>query len=115
MNADFECPYCKHPIEVCHDDGFGYEEDQKHEMQCPECEKYFVFDTTITISHDAYAAECLNGADHQYSETRAFPKRYRVMRCDICDHEASLPKSRMDEYLAESDPLPTREGVNDGS
>jgi hypothetical protein len=29
---DIECPYCDAENEVCHDDGYGYEEGKAHEM-----------------------------------------------------------------------------------
>lgn len=35
--SDLYCPYCDAGLEVCHDDGFGYEEGVAHEMCCKEC------------------------------------------------------------------------------
>lgn len=34
---DLNCPYCDKELEVCHDDGFGYEEGVKHQMECSGC------------------------------------------------------------------------------
>jgi hypothetical protein len=34
---DTNCPYCDADIEINHDDGYGYEEDRKHEQQCNNC------------------------------------------------------------------------------
>lgn len=41
--SDMQCPYCGADQEVCHDDGAGYVEDQRHEHTCSECDKTFVF------------------------------------------------------------------------
>lgn len=30
MSKDVECPYCEEWNEICHDDGFGYEEGVAH-------------------------------------------------------------------------------------
>jgi len=48
MSNDLECPYCGTPHDVCHDDGFGYDEGVKHEMWCDKCDKNFVFETSIS-------------------------------------------------------------------
>ena len=62
---DIECPYCGYEMEVCHDDGFGYEEGVPHEMECSECEKSFAFYTTISFDYEAIETPCKNGdADH---------------------------------------------------
>lgn len=39
---DMECPYCGHEYDVCNDDGHGYDENTKHEEECPNCSKRFV-------------------------------------------------------------------------
>jgi len=87
---EVECPYCEKEIEICHDDGFGYEEDQKHEYQCPECEKNFVFWTTISISNSAEKADCLNDGFHNYEKTKTYPPEFAKMRCIMCGHEKDL-------------------------
>jgi transcription elongation factor Elf1 len=51
MSKDLECPYCNEWQEVCHDDGFGYEEDQAHEMDCSNCGQSIVFYTSIHFSY----------------------------------------------------------------
>ena len=68
MSYDLECPYCEAELYVCHDDGFGFDEDVQHEMQCDRCEKNFTFQTCI--SHDYYAekADCLNGGPHRFGD-----------------------------------------------
>lgn len=67
---DIECPYCNAGIEICHDDGFGYKEDQPHEYECGECEKKFVFHTSISFDYEASKADCLNGGPHDLRDSR---------------------------------------------
>jgi hypothetical protein len=90
QNYDLECPYCGAGNNVCHDDGFGYEENELHEIECIGCDKYFVFTTTIHFSYDAYTADCLNGGKHQYEKTKTFPERYTKLRCKMCGDEKPL-------------------------
>jgi len=54
---DIECPHCKHKQEVCHDDGFGYEEDVLHEVECCGCGKEYGFLTSIYFSYEAQCIE----------------------------------------------------------
>ncbi|WP_159467987.1 hypothetical protein [Dyadobacter sp. 3J3] len=84
---DVNCPYCGAEIEICHDDGFGCEEDITYQQECPKCENGFVFTTSISIDHQAYPADCLNGAPHDYNPVITFPKEYSKMRCTMCDEE----------------------------
>lgn len=70
MSKDVECPYCEEWNEICHDDGFGYEEGVAHEMECAHCEKSFVFHTSISFYYEAGKADCLNGAPHAFREWR---------------------------------------------
>jgi len=87
--SDLECPYCGAENEVCHDDGFGLVEDVTHEMECHQCEKNFAFHTTIHLHFRPSRADCLNGADHKWSEWRT---QYLIHRggegqyryCDDC-------------------------------
>ena len=48
---DIKCPYCEHDQEVCNDDGFGYEENVNHEMECCECGKEFTFQTHVSFDY----------------------------------------------------------------
>ena len=87
--SDLNCPYCDAELEVCHDDGFGYEEGQAHEMDCGECGKTFVFQTSISYFYDPEKADCLNGEDHPFSEWKKRwedgGKRLEQRRCGTCD------------------------------
>jgi len=84
MSKDFKCPYCERWQEVCHDDGFGYAEDEFHEMECSGCGKSLVFTTTITYDYVATKADCLNGGEHKYKAVTIYPVKYSKMRCTEC-------------------------------
>lgn len=84
---DLQCPYCGADNEVCHDDGFGYEQDTLHEIECNACEKYFVFSTCISFSYTAYAAPCLNDGNHTWKKTVTCPPEFARLRCTMCDAE----------------------------
>lgn len=57
---DIECPYCEKPLDICHDDGKGYYENIKHQMECSGCGKTFTFTTSISFSYEPERADCLN-------------------------------------------------------
>jgi len=87
---DVECPYCGKWQEICHDDGYGYEEDGVFEQECSDCDKIFTYGTTICFHYEAYKAPCLNGGEHKWVNITGWPSdcfkdKYR---CDYCDvHE----------------------------
>jgi len=89
------CPYCNCEIEIGHDDGYGYNEDEKHQQQCRKCGKYFVYETTIIINHKLSKADCLNGADHNFKPTKTFPKEHTRMVCEICDESRLISKEEL--------------------
>ena len=89
--SDCECPYCGNDLEICHDDGAGYAEDETHQQECPHCEKTFVFTTAIHFTYHARQADCLNGADHAYERTKTWPPEAARLRCKHCDDEKPLP------------------------
>ena len=99
MAKDIECPYCGHEQDICHDDGFGYEEDVKHEMECGNCEKSFVFLTSIIFYYEAEKADCLNGSDHKYKPTNTVPREYTEMVCTMCDDHRKPTKDELFEIL----------------
>ena len=91
MKKDLECPYCNASLKVCHDDGFGYEEDKAHEMGCDECGKNFVFQTHISFTYYPEKADCLNGSPHRFREWQklwlnAKDEEVQQRRCRDCDH-----------------------------
>ena len=89
MRKDVECPYCGVDIYISHDD-YSCEEDEKREQECRECQKVFVYTTTMTTHYDATKADCLNGAPHKYKRTKTYPPEYARMRCTDCGYEIEI-------------------------
>lgn len=87
---DVKCPYCGSDNEICHDDGYGYEEGEPHQTVCSECDKNFVFYTEISFYYEAYKADCLNGGEHKYKETSTFPRCFRRLKCQDCGEEKEI-------------------------
>lgn len=100
--SDVECPYCGAEQEICHDDGYGYAEDEIYEQECPECDKTFAFNTGIILVHEAWKADCLNGAPHEYRPTATFPARYTKMLCKVCGDRRHPTSEELDEILREA-------------
>lgn len=63
---DVNCPYCGQGLEICHDDGYGYEEEEFHSQECGHCEKTFSFTTSIHYYYEAKKADCMNGEKHNW-------------------------------------------------
>jgi hypothetical protein len=90
--SDTNCPYCGAEIEINHDDGYGYEEDLRHEQECHACEKMFVFTTYTLFNYTTFKADCLNGSDHKLRPSITYPRQYTRMECVHCDyHRACTP------------------------
>jgi glutaredoxin len=87
---DINCPYCDHAQDICHDDGFGYTEGVRHEIQCEVCSKNFVFETSISFYYEPQKADCLNGSEHNYQRTHTCPDVFTKMACADCDSEREL-------------------------
>lgn len=87
---DVECPYCNAGLEICHDDGEGYEEGLLYQQECCYCDKVFVFRTTITFNYTAERAACLNGGRHNYKKTITFPPEAARLQCVMCEEEKLL-------------------------
>lgn len=81
---DVKCPYCGADNEICHDDGYGLEEGVKHQQECRECERTFVYDTTICLYYEAYPAPCIDSGKHKWEETRTIPRCMRKLECSVC-------------------------------
>jgi uncharacterized Zn-finger protein len=86
-----QCPYCKKEVEVCHDDGQGYQEDVAHQQECSLCDKRFVFYTTIVHYYEAHEAPCLNGEGHDWTPIVSTLKGRE--RCSYCDEERIADKA----------------------
>lgn len=88
MLQDVRCPYCNEWQEINHDDGYGYEENIRHEQECSDCGKVFTFNTYIIFSYEAYMAPCLNGELHDLENVTHFPKHWpNWSRCRNCEYE----------------------------
>ena len=75
---DCECPYCGADVEICHDDCYGYEEDQIYEDSCSACGKNFAYTICLSVDHYPYKADCLNGSEHDY---KSYGDRERCRQC----------------------------------
>lgn len=95
---DIECPYCEQDLDICHDDGFGYEEGVKHQMECSHCGKSFVFETSISFYYEPEKADCLNDDNHDYKITRSYPKEFSEMECTMCGDKRELTDDERIEF-----------------
>lgn len=84
---DINCPYCEAEQDINHDDGYGYEEDEKHQQECNSCGKTFTYTTSIIYCYDAEKADCLNGSDHDWQPSKTYPKCATTMVCNMCGGE----------------------------
>jgi len=91
MSRDTECPYCGEGVEINHDDGYGYNEDETHQQECGACGKTFTYTTMIHFSYSTSKADCLNGGEHDYRKTATYPPEFARLRCKVCDDEKPLP------------------------
>jgi DNA-directed RNA polymerase subunit RPC12/RpoP len=98
---DLECPYCGKEHDVCHDDGFGYDEGVKHEMWCDGCDKNFIFETSISFYYEAYSAECLNDDNHKFEMTHTQPSEYSMKECVDCGKRVSPTKEELELHINE--------------
>lgn len=83
--SDLECPYCGKEQEVCHDDDYGYSEDARHEQECSDCGKNYIFTTSISYYYEPEKADCLNGGQHILKISITYPREYSRMECRDCD------------------------------
>jgi hypothetical protein len=79
--SDLTCPYCGYEQAVCHDDGFDYEEGERHEVECKKCEKLYHFVTSIRYYYESISVDCSNTEDHDYKQSRWYPNK---VECSIC-------------------------------
>ena len=90
ISKDIECPYCEAGQDICHDDGYGYEEGETHQQECDNCGKTFVYETSISFYYSAEKADCLNEGEHNWEITHTVPKEYTKMKCIMCDERRDL-------------------------
>jgi len=85
---DAECPYCGKGVEICHDDGYGYDEETIYAQECPHCDKEFAYTTSISFHYETYEAPCLNGGEHKWRKVNSWPNFYPGRkRCENCGVE----------------------------
>jgi len=99
MSHDTNCPYCQAEIEINHDDGYGYGDDQ-YQQTCRSCGKAFVFTTTTVHYYDVEKADCLNGGEHKWKRTCTIPREFERMRCEMCGEEKLIPDFSNDQGVA---------------
>lgn len=88
--SDIECPYCGKGQEICHDDGYGYEDGEVFEQECSGCDKIFIYTTEISYYYKAEKAPCLNGdTDHEWKDKIGYPiEAFRGKQyCAVCDKQ----------------------------
>ena len=93
MSKDTNCPYCGADVEINHDDGYGYSEDELHQQECGDCGKTFTYTTMIHFRYRPRKADCLNGGEHDYRKTVTCPPEFARLRCKMCDDERPLPSN----------------------
>lgn len=93
------CPYCNADIEINHDDGYGYQEDEIYEQGCPDCGKTFCYTTYISYSHDLFEAPCKNGEPHKLEKIHGYPKEFfeYKRRCEYCNEEIIIDEEKHKE------------------
>ena len=104
FRKDINCPYCDHGIKICNDDGFRYEEDTPHEIECDGCGKNFIFRTSIHYFYESEKADCLNDGKHDWHETNTRPQRFTKLECSICEKRKSISPERLSEIIANESP-----------
>ena len=88
MSKDVQCPYCEKWQDICHDDGYGYEEDQTHEQECSDCCMTFAFTTSISFYYEANKAPCLNDGEHEWKKMHVAPPWWLDAKyCKNCGHK----------------------------
>lgn len=89
--SDVNCPYCNAELEINHDDGYGYDEDEMHKQQCSNCRNHFAYETTIIINYEAHQAPCFNDGEHTARKIRRYGRDcvWLVMECEYCGIEIS--------------------------
>ena len=97
---DIECPYCEHEQEINHDDGYGYEEGELYQQQCSNCDKFFVYTTSISYYHEATKADCLNDSEHTFRATSTYPKECTRMECTQCGEIRQPTEEEMKVIMA---------------
>lgn len=94
--SEIECPYCE---ANCGTPDEHTSEGVCCEMQCPECEKNFVYQCQYSVDYDSYKAPCLNDGEHDWDKICGTPKEYfkNKYRCKFCDKEKKFTDEQIKE------------------
>jgi len=98
-SKDINCPYCDAELDIDHDDGAGYQENVVHQQECSECDKMFVFTTSISFSYEPEKADCLNDGEHIWRRRHTIPREFTKMVCSACDEERYLTPDEKEQLL----------------
>ena len=101
MIDDVDCPYCGEPQEINHDDGNGYDENETHQQQCSDCDKTFIFTTSISYYYEAEKADCLNDKEHTFEKISRYPMVLfgKIgIRCSQCQEENNIDYKEAYKY-----------------
>lgn len=87
--SDIECPYCEAD---CGTPDEHTDEGVYCEMQCPKCEKYFVYQCDYSVDYSSYKAPCLNDGEHDWDKMVGAPREFfeKKYRCKFCNEERVL-------------------------
>lgn len=109
---DVQCPYCDTEIELCHDDGAHYGDDNTEDEQCPECDQTFQVTTNMYFTHSATCADDKHDwekgtnvwEDREFTrEHNCVGETYYWIKCkrENCDEGEHLTKEEYDAHSAE--------------
>ena len=103
--SDVECPYCGEEQEICHDDGYGFEESKVHQQEC-SCGRTFGFTTQISYDYEVLKLPCANGKEHKWLQRKIYPECFAMGEfiCEFCgEHKHKYTEERekaIKEYFA---------------
>ena len=94
--SGMQCPYCDANQEAPHGDD-SLAEDLRHEHECSECEKTFVYRTQVSYRFITSKADCLNGSPHQLEFLNGRTVEYSGLRCKHCDYTRNCTEQEFEE------------------
>lgn len=97
------CPYCNKENKLETENFNNYDQGESIERECRNCGKIFLFSYELSFEFSAQKADCLNGAEHKFERTNAYPEAFRKIACKVCGLEQHDPdrEQRIKEYFDE--------------